>query len=421
MKILVIGSGGREHAICQKFHQDGHKVYCAPGNGGTAQVAENVAIHADEFELLTEFASHRRVDFTLVGPEVPLAAGIADFFQARGMPVFAPNKRAAQLESSKTFSKNFLRRHGIATAAYDSFGTLDGAMKHLESWPEDKKAVVKADGLAAGKGVFICDGRDQARDAARQIMGGRIFGEQGRRVVIEEFLKGEELSVLMFTDGETYSIMPPAQDHKRVYDNDAGPNTGGMGAYAPAPLATKELMEKVRTDVIEKTMAGMKADKIDFKGVLYAGLMVSDGAPYVLEFNTRFGDPETQAILPLLKTDLLSICRAVVRGKLKDIDIEWHDKAAVSVVMASGGYPGAFKTGYEIGGLSDLTDGCAAYHAGTTADGGKILTAGGRVLNITATGDDIGAAVRAAYLNVAKVKFHDAHFRKDIAARALGR
>jgi len=421
MNILVIGSGGREHALCKKFHESQNikKIFCAPGNGGTSLDAENVHIPVDDLEGLAQFATGNGIDFTFVGPEVPLAAGIVDFFENKGLKIFGPNQKAAMLEGSKAFAKDFMARQEIPTAGYRSFDNLDAAAAHLKNWPENKPVVVKADGLAAGKGVFVCQGRQDAESALSQIMGDKVFGNAGDQIVVEEFLNGEEVSVLLFTDGESYAVMPPAQDHKRAFDNDQGPNTGGMGAYAPAPLADKALMEKVEGKIIKKVMGGFAKDAIDYRGVLYIGLMVVDGEPFVLEFNVRFGDPETQVILPLLKTSLADISMAVIDKKLKDIKIEWQDKAAVSVVLASGGYPGKITTGYEITGLENVSKDCIVFHSGTKVSNGKILTAGGRVLCVTAVEDNIKRAAEKAYENVQKIKFENVHYRKDIAQKAL--
>jgi phosphoribosylamine--glycine ligase len=421
MKVLVIGSGGREHAICRSFSKSSKisKIYCAPGNGGTSQVAENVNIKPNDFAAILEFINANSVDFIFVGPEVPLAQGMADYFTERGVQIFGPSLKGAMLESSKDFSKKFMIDNDIPTAAYNTFEKLDEALKYLNDLDKQKKLVVKADGLAAGKGVFICQNTLEAKEAVWQIMNERVFGVAGAKVVIEEFLNGFELSVLMFTDGESYALMPAAQDHKRINDNDEGLNTGGMGAYAPAPSATTELMQTVEKEVISKIIAGFKKENIDYRGVLYVGLMIVDGKPYVLEFNVRFGDPETQALLPLLKTDLADISLAVINKKLKDIKVEWLAETAVTVVASSGGYPGEFESGFEITGLDSVDKDVTVYHAGTKIENSKFVTSGGRVLAVTAVAPNIKEAVKKAYENISKINFKGMHYRKDIAKRAL--
>ncbi|MCL2335642.1 MAG: phosphoribosylamine--glycine ligase, partial [Endomicrobia bacterium] len=415
MKVLVIGSGGREHAICLKFSQSPKidKIYCAPGNGGTGAVAENVNIGVSDFEKLVAFVKEKGIDFTFVGPEVPLSQGIVDFFESKGLKIAGPSKAAARLESSKIYSKHFMQKYGIPTAEYHSFSDIASALKFLENWDINKKAVVKADGLAAGKGVYMCAGRADAQAAVMQMMDGKVLGDAGSSIIIEEHINGPELSYLIFTDGISYSMMPASQDHKRINDNDEGPNTGGMGAYAPAPLATKELNAKVENDIIKKVMTGLQSEKLDYKGVLYVGIIMNGDTPYVLEFNCRFGDPETQAVLPLLKTDFTDICLAILDKKLSSVKIEWKNEFAVCVVLSSGGYPGKFESGFEITGLNAVNDkNTIVFHAGTKNENGKILTSGGRVLGITSTADTVKKAIDAAYESVKKVFFKNMHYRK---------
>jgi phosphoribosylamine--glycine ligase len=422
MKVLVIGSGGREHALCCAFSKSSkiEKIYCAPGNGGTSEIAENVNIGVSDFDKLSDFAKSSGVDFTFVGPEIPLAQGIVDFFEKKGLKIAGPSQQASQLESSKIYSKQFMDKYGIPTARYKSFSVAADALRYLEEWEENKKAVVKADGLAAGKGVYICSGREEAKTAVKQIMDEKVLGEAGSNVVIEEFIDGQELSFLIFTDGTSFSMMPASQDHKRINDNDEGPNTGGMGAYAPAPLADEALTQTVKKDIIEKVIAGLKSEKLKYKGVLYVGVIMNGDKPYVLEFNCRFGDPETQAVLPLLKTDFADICAAIIDEKLGGLNIEWDTKTAVCVVLASGGYPGKFENGFEINGLGNITDeDTIVFHAGTKLKDGKLITSGGRVLGITSIAGDIKSAIKKAYENIEKVSFENMHYRKDIAQKAL--
>lgn len=422
MKILVIGSGGREHAICWKFSQSGKvkQIYCAPGNGGTSQIAQNVDINVTDFEKLASFAVENKIDFTFVGPEIPLAQGIVDFFEAKGLKIVGPSKKGAALEASKKFSKEFMQKHNIPTAKYNSFSNESDALKFLEKWEENKKVVVKADGLAAGKGVYMCNGRKDAKDAVSQMMSAKVLGDAGTNIIIEEYINGPELSYLIFTDGISYSMMPASQDHKRINDNDEGPNTGGMGAYAPAPLATENLNKKVEEKIIKKVIDAIQKEKLDYKGVLYIGIIMNGDEPSVLEFNCRFGDPETQAVLPLLKTDLTDICLAILDGKLKDLKIEWKDEFAVCVVLASGGYPGKFHSGFEIKGLENVkAEKTIVFHAGTKSENGKIITAGGRVLGITSMAGNVSDAIKKVYDEVKLVSFENMHYRKDIARRAL--
>jgi phosphoribosylamine--glycine ligase len=421
MKVLVVGSGGREHAICWKFAQSPkiEKIYCAPSNGGISQVAQNVNIPVEDFKGLEDFVKENNIDFTFVGPEVPLSLGIVDYFKENnGLKIIGPSKDGARLESSKIYSKEFMNKYGIHTTQYKSFSNIENALKFLANWQQNKRVVVKADGLAAGKGVYMCNGREDAINAVKQMMNEKALGNAGTNVIIEEHIYGPELSYLIFTDGETYSVMPASQDHKRTNDNDEGPNTGGMGAYAPAPLATNELNKKVEDTIIKKVIDGIKSEKLDYKGVLYVGVIMNSSIPYVLEFNCRFGDPEAQALLPLLDTDFVDICEAILNKNLANLKIRWKKEFSVCVVLASGGYPGSFKKGFEINGLENIKD-AIVFHAGTKLEDGKFVTSGGRVLGVVSTSSDIKSAIDKVYSNVSMINFDGAHYRKDIAWRAL--
>ncbi|MFH1256121.1 MAG: phosphoribosylamine--glycine ligase [Candidatus Diapherotrites archaeon] len=422
MNVLVIGSGGREHAIVWKLKQSPlvERLFCAPGNAGISELAECVNINADDFEALANFAEEKNVGLTVVGPEVPLSKGIVDFFSERKLKAFGPNRHAAMLESSKIFAKEFMRRNGIPTAKFKEFRNADKAIDYIENLAE---CVVKADGLAAGKGVFVCRTQADAADAVREIMDEKAFGAAGEKVIVEDLLEGEEASFLAFCDGETVKPMVASQDHKRVNDEDEGPNTGGMGAYSPAPIVSEEMQEKVMKTIMLRAVKGMNKEGTPFKGVLYAGLMIDEETKKisVLEFNARFGDPETQVILPRLESDLLPILEACVDGKLKDVEVKWKTDAATCVVMASGGYPGEYAKGKEISGLGQAKEvkEAVVFHAGTKKEDGKVLTDGGRVLGVTATGATIAQSIENAYKAVALISFEGAHYRKDIGRRAL--
>ncbi len=421
MKILVIGSGGREHALVWKFTQSPRvtKLYCAPGNAGIDQWATCVPIQADDLAGLKAFVQSEKIDLTVVGPEAPLAAGIADEFRKARLKIFGPTKAASQLESSKTFSKDLMARHQIPTAASQSFTEMKPALAYLER--QRVPIVVKADGLAQGKGVVVAATLEEARQALVDMLDKKTFGQSGSRVVIEEFLDGEELTIMAFTDGHTVVPMVPAQDHKRVGEGDTGPNTGGMGAYAPAPLGSPALCATVLQQVLRPVVAAMSKSGSPFAGVLYAGLMIVKGKPYVLEFNARFGDPETEVVLPLLKTDLVDVVEAVVEHRLDQLTVEWHDRSAVCVVMASGGYPGSYQTGVPITGLPEkvLSDDVLVYHAGTKRQGHDVVTAGGRVLGVTGVGIHLADAMARAYDTVRTISFPGCHYRSDIARRAI--
>jgi phosphoribosylamine--glycine ligase len=423
MKVLVVGGGGREHALAWKIAQSPRvtKLYCAPGNPGIARVAECLPIAADDVGALRDAVKAHRVDLTVVGPEAPLAAGIVDEFRKAKLPIFGPHRAAARIESSKAFSKELMGRLCIPTADARTFTAVGPALDYLDR--RDAPVVVKADGLAQGKGVVVAASRAEAREAVRAMMEGKAFGEAGARVVIEEFLDGEELTVMAFTDGKTILPMAAVQDHKRVGDGDTGPNTGGMGAYAPAPIGTHELIERVRRTILEPVVEGLSRLGSPFHGVLYAGLMMVRGEPKVLEFNARMGDPEAQAVLPLLRTDLVEVLAAVAEHRLDSLTVEWHDRAAVCVVLAAPGYPGAPQKGMPIHGLMETEgqDDLVVFHAGTAAGPGGIMTAGGRVLGVTGLGETLAAARDRAYAGVRQVRFDGMHYRSDIAVRALNR
>lgn len=422
MDILVIGSGGREHAIVWAVAKSpkAGRVYCAPGNPGTAKFAGNVDIKADNIAALLTFAKEKKIGLTIVGPEVPLVAGIVDVFEANGLKIFGPNKAAAQMEGSKAFTKNLFKKYKIPTADFGEFNNSAAAAAYVRA---NKKypIVVKADGLAAGKGVIIAANEAEALGAVKGIIDDKMFGKAGAKIVIEEFLFGEEASILAFTDGVTVLALPASQDHKRIYDDDKGPNTGGMGAYAPAPIITPAIMEIIKRDILLPTVAALKSEGITYKGILYAGIMMTAQGPKVLEYNVRFGDPETQAVLPLLKTDLVDLCISSINGTLGYIKLEVEEKAAISVVLASKGYPGEYEKGMEIKGLDsfDKMNDLMIFHAGTEQKDRKVVTAGGRVLNITATGKDIRTAIDKVYKNIDKVYFEGVYYRKDVGKRAL--
>ncbi len=423
MKILVVGSGGREHALVWKIAQSPRKpqIFCAPGNAGIDGLATCVPIKADDIAGLKAFALKEQIDLTVVGPEAPLALGIADEFRKSRLKIFGPTKAAARLESSKSFSKDVMAANRIPTAASQSFEQMDEALAYLDVQPVP--IVVKADGLAQGKGVVVATTREQAKQAVRDAMEKSVFGQAGQRVLIEEFLDGEELTIMAFTDGSTVVPMIPAQDHKRIGDGDAGPNTGGMGAYAPAPIATAAIREQVTREVLQPTVDAMARLGCPFQGVLYAGLMIVRGVPYVLEFNARMGDPETEVVLPLLKTDLLEVMDAVVEHRLDQLPVEWRQDTAVCVVMTSPGYPGSYQTGFPIQGLPSLssTSPLAVFHAGTRREAGQVVTAGGRVLAVAAWAPSLVEARAQVYQAVPGITFQGRHYRTDIAHRALPR
>lgn len=417
MKVMVVGGGGREHAIIKKLREnsDIEKIYALPGNGGIAADAECIPIGAKEIDKITEFAVQNKIDYAVVAPDDPLVLGAVDSLESKGIPCFGPNKNAAIIEGSKVFSKNLMKKYGIPTAAYEVFDDMDSALKYLDTAPIP--TVIKADGLALGKGVIIAETLDEAKNAVRSIMEDKIFGESGAKIVIEEFLTGPEVSVLSFTDGKTLVPMVSSMDHKRALDGDNGLNTGGMGTVAPNPYYTKEIADICMEKIFMPTVNAMNAEGRTFKGCLYFGLMLTANGPKVIEYNCRFGDPETQVVLPLLKTDLYTVMRAVTDGKLAEIDVEFSEKSAACVVMASNGYPKAYESNFPLTIDESIKD--SVYVAGAKLDGNVLKTAGGRVLGVTATADTLNEAVVKAYNNVRLVKFENAYYRKDIGARAL--
>ncbi len=421
MNVLVIGSGGREHALVWKIRQSKRvkKLFCAPGNAGIAEEAECVNIQPDNVDALLSFAKERKIDLTVVGPELSLSLGIADRFEKEGLRIFGPKASAAKLECSKAFSKEMMAKCNIPTAAFKTFTSSKDAKEYIKE--KGAPLVIKADGLAAGKGVVVAESEDEAINAITDMMEKRIFGDAGNKVIIEDCLKGEEASFMVFTDGTTIVPMVSAQDHKRVFDNDKGPNTGGMGAYSPAPVVSDALADKVINDVFKPLISGLKREGINYKGVLYAGLMIDDNQQNVLEFNCRFGDPEAQPILFRLKSDIIEIMEAIIDNRLSDIDVQWNQGASVCVVIASKGYPGNYENGKVINGIDEAEKitGVKVFHAGTAKKDNNIVTAGGRVLGVTASGIDINEAVRTAYKAVEKIKFEGMHYRRDIASKAL--
>jgi phosphoribosylamine--glycine ligase len=425
MNILIIGSGGREHALAWKAAQSplADKIYVAPGNAGTALESsmENIDINVTDIDSLVEFAKSKNIGLTIVGPEIPLVAGIVDAFQEQGLKCFGPTQDAAQLEGSKTFSKDFLARHNIPTAAYGNFSEVDEALAYLHQ--VGVPIVIKADGLAAGKGVIIADNIPDADAAVRDMLCGNSFGDAGRRVVIEEFLQGEETSFIVMADGKNILPMASSQDHKAAYDGDTGPNTGGMGAYSPAPVVTDEMHQRIMHEVIIPTIDGMAADGLPYTGFLYAGVMIdSEGIPKVLEYNCRFGDPETQPIMLRMKSDLVAHCLAAIEGTLDQQLAEWDSLAAVGVVLAAGGYPGSFQSGDVIHGLPEHdVEGEKIFHAGTAEQDGDVVTSGGRVLCATALGASVTEAQKRAYALASRISWNNCYHRTDIGHRAIAR
>ena len=426
MNVLIVGSGGREHALAWKAAQSPNvqKVYVAPGNAGTSMEPkmENVPIGAEDIPSLIHFAKETQIGLTIIGPEAPLVAGIVDEFTAQGLRCFGPSKGAAQLEGSKAFTKDFLARHQIPTGAYQNFTNVDEAISYIKE--VGAPIVVKADGLAAGKGVIVAMREEEAINAVKDMLAGNAFGDAGHRVVIEEFLDGEEASFICMVDGQHILPMATSQDHKRVGDGDSGLNTGGMGAYSPAPVVTPAIHERIMHEVIEPTVKGMASEGNDYTGFLYAGLMImADGSPKVIEYNVRFGDPETQPIMMRLQSDLVALCEAAVDKKLDTISANWDPRAALGVVMAAGGYPGSYAKGKPITGVEqpDLGPDLKVFHAGTTLANQQIVTSGGRVLCVTALGNSVGEAQKRAYSQVRKIRWEGAYYRTDIGFRAIAR
>jgi phosphoribosylamine--glycine ligase len=421
MKVLVIGGGGREHALCWKIVQSPHvnKVFCAPGNAGIANVAECVAIPVDDLSALKEFALKEGIALTVVGPELPLTLGIVDSFEKDGLRIFGPRKKAARLEGSKGFSKNLMEKYRIPTAAYKVFHDLEEAKRYVAD--HGPPLVIKADGLAAGKGVTICNTNDEALHAVDLIMKVKIFGEAGERLVVETFLTGEEASFLAFSDGKSVLPLASSQDHKPIFDGDKGPNTGGMGAYSPAPVVTNEIHHWIVENVMIPTVRGMEKEGSPYKGILYAGLMITDNGPRVLEFNCRFGDPEAQPLLMRMKSDIVPLFQAAIDGNLAGKEIEWDQRTSICVVMASEGYPGDYKKGLEITGLEKLAGlgDIEVFHAGTKLNNGRVVTSGGRVLGITALGDGVEEAIKKVYKALESVSWEGAYYRHDIGAKAV--
>lgn len=421
MRILVIGSGGREHCLAWKISQSQQveRLYCAPGNAGTTGIAENVSISSEDISGLAAFAKEKQVDLTVVGPEAPLVEGIVDAFEKNYLNCFGPKKEAARLEGSKIFCRRLLEDAKIPQPKFEEFSEPEKALDYLQK--KGAPIVVKADGLAAGKGVTVAKTKEEAVAAINAAMKEKVFGAAGEKILLEEMLEGEEASILAFCDGKTILPLVSSQDHKRIFDNDSGPNTGGMGAYSPAPVVSQEMMEKIEKKILKPTLAALKSKGIPYKGILYAGLMISEDKPKLLEYNCRFADPETQAVLPRMKSDIVPVLDACVKENLEEIQLQWLQDAACCVVLASGGYPGKYEKGKEIRGLRELEQmqGVQAFHAGTSLQGEKIVTSGGRVLNIVGLGKTIKDSIHTAYEAVQKVRFEGMHYRKDIGARAL--
>ncbi len=414
MRVLVVGSGGREHTIAWKLSKSTQveELYCAPGNAGIADVAECVDISVEDIDGLVTFAQEAAIDLTVVGPEVPLTMGIVDAFDAKGLKVFGPDANCSQLEGSKAFTKEFLLRHNIPTAMYKECNSFEEAIGNIGIY--GYPMVIKADGLAAGKGVVIAEEETTAKKALEEMMAEKVFGDAGDKVVIEEFLTGIEASILCFVDNDTIVPMVSAQDYKQIFDNDEGPNTGGMGTYSPSGIYNDELDEKINNQLLEPIIKGFQKDGLKFKGILFIGIMIKDNAPKVIEFNVRFGDPEAQSVLTRLETDLLDIMMSITDNNLKNQEIKWSDKKTTTVVMASGGYPAAYEKGKEITGFDQVDDDVVVFHAGTKLKDEKVVTNGGRVLGVTAWGNTAEESRKKAYENIKKIKFDGAYYRKDI-------
>jgi phosphoribosylamine--glycine ligase len=419
MRVLVVGNGGREHTLVWKLAKSEKvsQVYCAPGNGGITSIATCVPLSVTDIDGLIHFAKENKIELTVVGPEVPLLEGIVGRFEAEGLAIFGPRQAAARIEGSKRFAKELMQKYNIPTAAFRSFTDATEAKAYIRE--QGAPIVIKADGLAAGKGVVVAQNLEEAEQAIVEAMEQKVFGDAGNQIVIEEFLTGQEISLMAFMDGKTMKPMVVAQDHKPAYDDDKGPNTGGMGTYSPVPQIPQSVVDQAIQTILQPMLEAFKQEGIEYKGVLYAGLMVTPTGPKVIEFNARFGDPETQVVLPRMKTDLIDVLLAVVEGRLAEQEIEWKDEAAVCVVMAAGGYPGSYEKGHVITGIPEETAHQVVFHAGTKEENGQIVTAGGRVLGVTALGKDLGEAREHAYEMVKQIHFKDVHYRTDIAAKAL--
>ena len=414
MKILVVGGGGREHAICWKLSNESNveKIYCAPGNAGISNVAQCIDIQDSDIENLLKFAKENQIDLTIVGPEIPLVAGIVDVFEKEGLKIFGPNKECAQLEGSKAFSKDFMIRHNLPTAKYKEYTNLDEAISEIDSF--GYPVVIKADGLAAGKGVVIPENREDAITTLKEMMSDKKFGNAGDKIVVEEFLNGIETSILAFVDNDTIVPMVSSKDHKKVFEGEAGLNTGGMGTFSPSEIYTDELAKEVQEKILDKTLEGFKKDNLNYKGILFVGLMITEDGPKILEYNVRFGDPETQSVLFRLDTDLNKIISAILDNNLKNIEINYSKEEAICVMLTSGGYPESYEKGKVISGLENLDSDIVVFHSGTKFDNENIVTNGGRVIGITAKGKTVKEAGEKVYENIKKINFEGMHYRKDI-------
>ena len=414
MKILVVGGGGREHAICWKLSNESNveKIYCAPGNAGISNVAQCIDIQDSDIENLLKFAKENQIDLTIVGPEIPLVAGIVDAFEKEGLKIFGPNKECAQLEGSKAFSKDFMIRHNLPTAKYKEYTNLDEAISEIDSF--GYPVVIKADGLAAGKGVVIPENREDAITTLKEMMSDKKFGKAGDKIVVEEFLNGIETSILAFVDNDTIVPMVSSKDHKKVFEGETGLNTGGMGTFSPSEIYTDELAKEVQEKILDKTLEGFKKDNLNYKGILFVGLMITEDGPKILEYNVRFGDPETQSVLFRLDTDLNKIIIAILENNLKDIEINYSKEEAICVMLTSGGYPENYEKGKVISGLENLDSDIVVFHSGTKFDNENIVTNGGRVIGITAKGKTVKEAGEKVYENIKKINFEKMHYRKDI-------
>ena len=414
MKILVVGGGGREHAICWKLSKEANvdKIYCAPGNAGISNVAQCIDIQDSDIENLLNFAKENKIDLTIVGPEIPLVAGIVDKFEKEGLKIFGPNKKCAQLEGSKSFSKDFMIRHNLPTAKYKEYTDLDEAISEIDSF--GYPVVIKADGLAAGKGVVIPENREDAITTLKEMMSDKKFGNAGDKIVVEEFLTGIETSILAFVDNDTIVPMVSSKDHKKVFEGETGLNTGGMGTFSPSKIYTEKLAKEVQEKILDKTLEGFKKDNLNYKGILFVGLMITEDGPKILEYNVRFGDPETQSVLFRLDTDLNKIISEILNNNLKNIEINYSKEEAICVMLTSGGYPENYEKGKVISGLENLDSDIVVFHSGTKFDNENIVTNGGRVIGITAKGKTVKEAAQKVYENIKKINFEKMHYRKDI-------